>query len=166
MAAAKKVRALTARDLKTVRALPAIPEQPAAAVENVRLALLAAGRSPADPAAVVAAIEAPLAEHLRLIAPVHDAMDAAPDATYNSDDSATVGEHTIRPLRGADLYKLGQAGGIFAVIADLLGSDVETVLDMPLAEFHGVKRAVDFMVVACRLASTSSARPSESPASA
>ena len=98
MAAAKKPRPLTARDLKTVRSLPPIAGHPAAAVENVRLGLLAIGQSPADPTAVTAGVEAPLEEHLRLIAPVEQAMDAAPEHTFTDDGGATVGKYTIRPL--------------------------------------------------------------------
>ena len=138
-----KVRQLTGADSVRIERLGDVAGEHVSDVEIVRLAMLTQGENPAKSNRVKEILDMPVREYLAYTEHVREQLKEGPEPQYNADDSATVGEYTLRPLKGRDLRLL--ANDPVACLPRLTGLSEDELKALPIGVYSKLVTAVAFL---------------------
>lgn len=147
---------LTGNHLIQVYSLPAISGEEEDDVENVRLALLYHGESPADEGRVREILDMDLDDYIAYLAPMSEQKHDYADISYPADKTAMFTTHddkvvTIRGLKGRDLRRFTQAGAtggkqMLSEVRRLTGLSTDDVKAMHIGDIQAALTAIAFLV--------------------
>ena len=157
--------AITVKQVMMVQSLPPIDGVSPGMAEEVRLALIANGRPPANPQDVLDLLNGPIEDWMAVRKALTDAYADAPEPEYDDKGGATVAGYKVRPLTGRDFFSwsLNSPHTLIKAVTGLSDEDYEA---LSYGTYSALKRAVDFLVLDSLPASDSSEKPSPSPDSA